>query len=34
MTLAINKKDAILNNLETLTVEQQDAVLEFVEQQE
>ncbi len=31
MTLAINKKDVILDNLETLTGEQQDAVLEFIE---
>lgn len=31
MTLAINKKEVILDNLETLTGEQQDAVLEFIE---
>ncbi|CAD0225929.1 MULTISPECIES: hypothetical protein [Planktothrix] len=31
MTLAINKKDVILDNLETLTGEQQDTVLEFIE---
>ena len=31
MTLAINKKNVILDNLETLTVEQQDTVLEFIE---
>ena len=31
MTLAINKKDVILDNLETLTLEQQDTVLEFIE---
>lgn len=31
MTLAINKKDVILDNLEMLTVEQQDTVLEFIE---
>ena len=31
MTLAINKKDVILDNLETLTLEQQDTVLDFIE---
>lgn len=31
MTLTINKKDVILDNLEMLTVEQQDTVLEFIE---
>jgi len=31
MTLTVNKKDVILDRLETLTVEQQDAVLEFIE---
>lgn len=31
MTLAINKKEVIIENLETLTGEQQDAVLEFIE---
>jgi hypothetical protein len=31
MTLAINKKEVILDNIETLTGEQEDAVLEFIE---
>jgi len=31
MALTVNKKDVILDRLETLTVEQQDAVLEFIE---
>lgn len=31
MTLAINKKDLILDNLDSLTLDQQDAVLEFIE---
>jgi len=31
MTLAINKKEVILDNLETLTLEQQDTVLDFIE---
>ena len=31
MTLAINKKDMILENMYSLTLEQQDAVLEFIE---
>lgn len=31
MTLAINKKELILENLESLTLEEQDAVLEFIE---
>jgi hypothetical protein len=31
MILAINKKDVILENIETLTVQQQEAVLEFIE---
>jgi hypothetical protein len=31
MTLAINTKEIILEKLETLTGEQQDAVLEFIE---
>jgi hypothetical protein len=31
MVLAINKKDVILENIETLTVQQQEAVLEFIE---
>ncbi|MFB2897842.1 hypothetical protein ACE1CI_33430 [Aerosakkonemataceae cyanobacterium BLCC-F50] len=31
MTLAINRKEIILEKLETLTGEQQDAVLEFIE---
>lgn len=31
MTLSINQKEVILNRLETLTEEQQDSVLEFIE---